>query len=119
VPVLFHEISGVAVLGEIVTMHANLIPDVSLGTHFLNELVEMDMLYVALLPGQADTRLDEARILAGQSILCELVPDAAQWDGAIRVVPARALVPESGRLLLRADAREQRVMCFPVAQEGA
>ena len=113
VPVLFHEISGVTVLGEIVTMHANLIPDVSLGTHFLNELVEMDMLYVALLPGQGDTRLDEARLLACSSVLEALVPDAGQWVDAIRVVPATALLPEGrGRLLLTADAQQQRVMCF-------
>ena len=28
-------------------MHEGLIPDVSLGTHFFNDLVEMDMLYLA------------------------------------------------------------------------
>ena len=31
---------GVSILCEIVAMHENLIPDVSLGTHFLNELVD-------------------------------------------------------------------------------
>ncbi len=120
VPVLFHEISGVAVLGEIVTMHANLIPDVSLGTHFLNELVEMDMLYVALMPGQGDTRLDEARLLDCASVLGDLVAEGAIWNHVIRVVSSSALVPPEGRLLLTADARAQRVVCFvdPVGPGG-
>jgi len=113
VPVLFHEISGVTVLGEIVTMHENLIPDVSLGTHFLNELVEMDMLYVALLPGRGETKLDEERLLACRSVLEDLVPDAGQWSDVIRVVPAEALLSAGqGRLLLTADAQQQRVTCF-------
>jgi len=118
VPVLFHEISGVSVLGEIVAMHANLIPDVSLGTHFLNELVEMDMLYLALMPGQADTRLDEARLLASASVLEDLVPGAASLAEVIRVIPASALLPGGGRLLLTADARAQRVTCFAEAGSG-
>jgi hypothetical protein len=35
VPVQFAEINHVSVLCEIVTMRENLIPDVSLGTHFV------------------------------------------------------------------------------------
>ena len=113
VPVSFHEISGVTALGEIVTMHENLIPDVSLGTHFLNELVEMDMLYVALMPGKGETKLDEERLLACPSVLEDLVPDGSRWSDIIRVVPARALFEgEEDSLLLTADARKQRVMCF-------
>ena len=52
VPVNFVEINRMSVLCEIVTMRENLVPDVSLGTHFLNELVEMNMLYMALFPQQ-------------------------------------------------------------------
>ena len=50
VPVSFSEIDTVAVLCEIVAMRENLVPDVSLGTHFFNDLVEMDMLYFAVDP---------------------------------------------------------------------
>ena len=34
-------------------MHERLVPDVSLGTHFFNDLVEHDMLYVAYFPKKA------------------------------------------------------------------
>ena len=49
----------VSVLCEIVAMREDLVPDVSLGTHFFNELVEMDMLYLALFPGREGNLLNE------------------------------------------------------------
>ena len=55
IPVAFAEINRAAVLCEIVAMHEHLVPDVSLGTHFLNELVETDMLYLALFPQRGTT----------------------------------------------------------------
>ena len=52
VPVSFAEIDTATVLCEIVAMREDLVPDVSLGTHFFNDLVEMDILYLALFPGR-------------------------------------------------------------------
>ncbi len=52
VPVSFAEISRVTALCEIIEMREGLVPDVSLGTHFFNDLVEMQVLYLALIPGK-------------------------------------------------------------------
>lgn len=41
-------------------MHGGLIPDVSLGTHFFNDLVEHDLLYLACFPKRKGNWLDEA-----------------------------------------------------------
>ncbi|MCL5095961.1 MAG: PEP/pyruvate-binding domain-containing protein [Candidatus Omnitrophica bacterium] len=59
VPVSFAEINTVSVLAEVAVMHEGLVPDVSLGTHFFNDLVEMDMLCLAIFPekiGQSSER---------------------------------------------------------------
>ena len=74
IPVQFAEINRVSVLCEIVTMRENLIPDVSLGTHFLNELVEMNMLYMALFPQQQRNYLNERFFLEAPNRLLDLVP---------------------------------------------
>jgi pyruvate, water dikinase len=103
-PVRFAEINGVAALCEIVSMNENLIPDVSLGTHFLNELIEADMLYFALFPTRADNRLDEAALLAQPNRLAELFPDLAGMDAALHVADYAP-----GALSLYADAERQRV----------
>jgi hypothetical protein len=104
-PVNFNEIKHVAALCEIVAMNENLIPDVSLGTHFLNELIEADMLYFALFPGRDGNRLDEAGILGVPNRLAELLPDAAHHSGAVHVIDVQ---PRA--LSLYADAERQQVV---------
>ena len=75
IPVSFVDINRVSVLCEIVAMREDLVPDVSLGTHFLSELVEMDMLYLALFPKQGVFRF---QVLASIRILVNLVGSASQ-----------------------------------------
>jgi len=103
--VVFAEINHVAALCEIVAMHDNLVPDVSLGTHFLNELIEADMLYFALFPRMGGNQLDEAGLCQLPNRLVELLPDAARWNDVVQVVDV-----EQGRATLYADAERQRVV---------
>lgn len=105
IPVAFAEINHVAALCEIVAMHENLIPDVSLGTHFINELIEADLLYFALFPRKAGNQVDEAALLRLPNRLVELVPGAERWLDTVRVVDL-----EPGNVTLYADAERQRVV---------
>ena len=112
IPVAYSDINGVSILCEIVAMREDLIPDVSLGTHFLNELVEMDMLYLALFPMENDSYLNEEMFLSAPSRLLELVPSATKWQDTVRVFDATALAPEGRFVTLTANAIEQKVDCF-------
>jgi len=112
IPVSFSDINGVSILCEIVTMRENLTPDVSLGTHFLNELVEINMLYLALFPAQTGSYLNEALFLGAPSQLLAIVPAAEKWQDAVKVVAANDLVPENRIVMLTANALEQEVSCF-------
>jgi hypothetical protein len=112
VPVQFGEINRVTALCEVVAMREELIPDVSLGTHFLNELVEMDMLYLALFPQQAGNSLNTAELEGAPSRLLSLVPDAGDWVDTLRVIEAPTLARDGRRIMLAADSRQQRVTCF-------
>ena len=109
IPVTFAEISRTSVLCEIVTMHENLVPDVSLGTHFLNELVEQDMLYVALLPQRENSCLHTEWFENSPNRLLQLVPKAEKWVDAVKVVEPGM---ENGSIFLTADALKQRVICY-------
>ncbi len=111
IPVAFADIQRAAVLCEIVAMREDLIPDVSLGTHFLNELVEMDMLYIALFPRQGDNFIDSAFFESAPNSLLELVPGAGEWASTVRVID----VPRATggrRVKFAADALEQRFVCY-------
>lgn len=103
-PVVFNEINHVAALCEIVAMHDHLTPDVSLGTHFLNELIETDMLYFALFPSKSGNLLDDGALGSLCNRLPEILPDAAEWADAVKVFD---FMP--GQLTLYADAEHQRV----------
>jgi hypothetical protein len=112
IPVAFAEISRASVICEVVAMRKDLIPDVSLGTHFLNELVEMDMLYLALFPQHGQNRLDEPFFTGSPNRLLELVPDAERWQQTVRVVDARDVLKPGEAMMLVADAVEQKVICY-------
>jgi pyruvate,water dikinase len=111
IPVNFGDINHVSVLCEIVAMHENLVPDVSLGTHFLNEIVERNILYLALFPEQGDNFLNQQLFEDSPSLLLELVPSAANYDGVVRVIDT-AKVAKGATIRLTADAIEQNVLCY-------
>jgi hypothetical protein len=86
------------------------VPDVSLGTHFLNELVEMKMLYLALFPDKGENYLNTAFFEEAPTKLLELVPSAGKWEDTVRVIDA-VDVSENGGIRIIADALHQRVSC--------
>jgi pyruvate,water dikinase len=114
VPVSFAEIDTVSVVCEIVGLHQGAVPDVSLGTHFFNELVEANMLYVAVCPGQVGNSLNEAFLLQQPNQLITMLPDAGSWSAVVRVIDARRL-PHRNVLRLHADCLAQRALCYLAA----
>ncbi len=108
VPVSFAEISGVTMLGEIAAMRDDLIPEISLGTHFFSNLVELDILYFALDPRKDDYFLNEDLLSARDNLLSGLLPSAARFADTLRVVD----FPDSEPLIFNADAIEQKVACY-------
>lgn len=111
VPVSFAEINPVAVLCEIVAMREDLVPDVSLGTHFFSELVEMEMLYVAAFPEQEGTAAGPGPFMNAPNLLTELIPEASVYADIVRVVRARDL-RAGWHARLHADVLHQRTVCF-------
>jgi pyruvate,water dikinase len=114
IPVSFTEISRAAVICEVVAMHERLIPDVSLGTHFFNDLVEHDMLYVAYFPKKTGNSLDEAWFRRAPNRLPELEPNAGALSEVVRVIDCG----NSGQpIWLRADPTVQQALVFTLESE--
>ncbi|MBN1509321.1 MAG: hypothetical protein JW955_20920 [Sedimentisphaerales bacterium] len=111
IPVTFPQINRTAVLCEIVAMHEHLIPDVSLGTHFLNELVETDMLYVALFPRRGNNYLRTEWFESSPNRLVPLVPKAGRWAEVVKVIEPSSVANEGSTFLI-ADALKQKVHCY-------
>jgi pyruvate, water dikinase len=111
VPVSFAEINTVAVICELAIMHEGLVPDVSLGTHFFNDLVEFNILYMALYPGRTNNILNEQLLLHAPNRLESLVSDAGAWNDIVRVIDANDSSSQQ-RMQLSADSMRQKAVCY-------
>jgi hypothetical protein len=112
VPISFSEIDSITALCEIVAMRDDLIPDVSLGTHFFNDLVELDILYLALFPGRQHNSWNRDFFLQSPNRLTELIPDAAKWAPVLRVIDFAENGDSGYWVRLHANTPEQFVLCY-------
>ena len=111
VPVSFAEIDKVSAICEIIGVGMPVVPDVSLGTHFFNDLVEANMLYLAVHPTRRGDSLNLKFLAGAPNRLAELLPDDSEWAGVVRVID----FPDAGdgRLpYLNANSFRQRVVCY-------
>lgn len=110
-PVTFAEINKVSVICELALMHQGLIPDVSLGTHFFNDLVEMDMLYLAIAPDKEGHLMNTEPLHKAHNRLRELLPDMEDWTAAIKVIDSG--YPEGAQTMyLNVDSLGQKALCY-------
>jgi len=111
VPVSFAGINTVSVLCEIASMHEGLVPEISLGTHFFNDLVEMNMLYLEISPKREQVILNEASLQKALSLFEKLLPKDSKWADTIRVI--QSLDSKNSRQIhFYADALKQEALCY-------
>ena len=111
VRVTFADIDSTAVLVEVAREEAGQLPEVSFGTHFFQDLVEGDVIYMPVYPDQAASRYAEEFFREAPSILTDLAPAAAAYEGVLKVIDvARAA---GGRLAhVAADPTARRAICY-------
>ncbi|MGB8021404.1 MAG: PEP/pyruvate-binding domain-containing protein [Candidatus Nanopelagicales bacterium] len=112
VPVRFAEIRRVAVLGELSFSAGGLMPELSFGSHFFQDLVESGIFYLALFRERDDCFLNLSTLDEEPNRLVDLIPDAAGLSDVVRVVDFPA-----GGLLLQADILSQQVLCHRVGAD--
>ncbi|OPZ58644.1 MAG: hypothetical protein BWY87_01363 [Deltaproteobacteria bacterium ADurb.Bin510] len=95
------------VMVEIARMSENVLPELSFGSHFFLDLVEMDIFYAALFPGKNLTAFNPAVLQAYPEILSQLAPDATALADVVRVYDL-----SQRPLELAADIASQRALCF-------
>ncbi len=111
VPVSFSEIHSVSVICEMACMHEQLTPDLSLGTHYFNDIVEMGMLYLGFTPGRNGNILNVERLAAWPNRLAELIPEAADLSSVINVIDGRD-AGDGLEICLHADAIRQTAILY-------
>jgi hypothetical protein len=102
VPVGFHEISNIAVLVEMAYEGSNMMPELSYGTHFFQDLVETDIFYVALFPNREDVVFHRDLLLQMPNMLSELGSEASKYVCEMNLE----------QLTISADLLSQKVLCY-------
>ncbi len=118
VPVRFSDINTVSAICEIVAMSKDVVPDVSLGTHFFSEMIEMDILYFALFPGRAGAWCNDELLCGAVNRLADIAPGSAQWAHVVRVIDASDL-PAGGQFVINANPLKQHVVCYVAGRQAA
>lgn len=110
VPVSFSEISRVSVLCEMVFMRNGLTPDISLGTHFFNDLIELNMIYLSILPGSTDQTI-RRDILEKNRLPDNGSGTRTDPESALIVIDADHLC-KGGSVSLYCNAIKQKAVCY-------
>lgn len=103
VPVHFTEISNMAAMCEISYQTEGLMPELSYGSHFFQDLVESGVFYIALFKEQNGVIFREDR-LNGENLLEKIVPESAEYAHVIKVLDAKGME-------LYSDICRQKVFC--------
>ncbi len=106
VPVSFSEINNVTLLAEIAYEGGNLMPELSFGTHFFQDLVESDISYVAVFPQKKNVILNKELLQQKPNLLPDLLPESAKYANVIIVYE-----PDKDNLQLVSDAISQKLIC--------
>lgn len=107
VPVRFAEINHISVLVELAIMSDNVLPELSFGTHFFQDLVETDIYYVALFPDSKGVLYRQEFIDQFEDMFPAIIPDAPAFKDIIRVHDVTAAGME-----LAADIVSQKIICY-------
>jgi len=111
VPAHFGDIKNVSILCEIAQMHEGLIPDISLGTHFFNDLVELNILYIAIQPNHPTDFINKEFFESNSNLLPSLIPDDAKWSDVVHVIDLERIDPEY-TVYLNVNTIQQRSVCY-------
>jgi hypothetical protein len=107
VPVTFSEINNIAAIAEISYQDGSLIPDLSFGTHFFQDLVETNIFYLAVYP-------ENPKVIFNREWFCQLPnmletesPADARFGDVVKVGDTR----DKGLIIL-SNVVTQQMICY-------
>jgi hypothetical protein len=106
VPITFAEISNITALCEVAFTTGGLMPELSFGSHFFQDLVEADIFYLALFPEDKKTYFDKAWLDEQRNCFEGLMPASSQYKQVIKVVQLKQ------PLQLISDVVSQKLLCM-------
>ena len=107
VPVSFSEINHMTAIVELEYLSGSLMPELSFGTHFFQDLVETDIFYVAIFPEKENVFFHKEWMDPLPNLLDQLIGEGSRHGGVLRVYDVEVM-----GLTLLADIVSRKVVCF-------
>jgi len=104
VPVHFSELSNMTALCEVSYKQGGLMPELSFGSHFFQDIVESGIFYVAIFDSTEGTIFHPERILECGNVLAEILPCESNWQQTLHLARVSGLT-------LYSDIVSQKVLC--------
>jgi pyruvate, water dikinase len=86
VNVSYADIDNAAVLVEVALEEAGHLPEVSYGTHFFQDLVEGQVIYLPVYPDDAAAEFQTNFFETAPNVLLEFVPHAGEYEPVLRLI---------------------------------
>ena len=106
VPVDFAEINNATALVEVASQSDGLMPELSFGTHFFQDLVEMEIFFVALFPERPTTTFQPDRLAQRPNALTKHFPNEQRYADVVQIYEADAPLAR-----VYADIVQQQTVC--------
>lgn len=114
----FADISNTAVLVEIAREEAGHMPEVSFGTHFFQDLVEGQIIYLPLYPDDQKAEFNEEFFRNSRNVLPEIYPEAEEFKDVVKVIDVSAATDGDLSVHVVADPETQEAVCFLQKNKG-
>jgi hypothetical protein len=107
----YGDIDNAEVLVEIAREEEGHVPEVSYGTHFFQDLVEAQIIYLPVYPGDPEADFNEEFFEKSRNVLTDFLPESKKFEDAVTVIDVAA--ESDGELAqVVADAEHQHAVCY-------
>jgi hypothetical protein len=107
----YADIDNASVLVEIAAEEAGQVPEVSYGTHFFQDLVEAQIIYLPVYPDSESAQFHSDFFRRAPNTLLEHLPQAGAYEDVLRLIDVpRAAGGQFAQVI--ADTRQNRALCY-------
>ena len=104
VPVHFRELCNMAVMCEVSHKQSGLMPELSFGSHFFQDIVESDIFYAAIFDGEQGVIFNSEIILNKKNLFDEILPMEKNQEQVIHLAQINGFT-------LYSDITSQEIIC--------
>jgi pyruvate, water dikinase len=108
----YADIDHAVVLVELAREEHGHVPELSYGTHFFQDLVEDEVVYLPVYPDLPDAEFNQAFLDRAPNLLARLLPDAADFADLVKVIDVDDATGGRALVVVADPARQEAVAFF-------